>query len=501
MRRRALLAALAASASATAGCSVLSDGDRPRDTFAVSKTPAETTTSVSFDPPGDSVERAFTVPGDDDHRVAVTVPRGIPEHVSITLGFTSPPSTDAPATLYARVGVRDTADEPVDLSVGATPPLSTYRGVHDPKGADEDARSMLLVPRRAGVAFDDVVRRDQGCWRPILPVGPQDGVERTRTLDPGESLAREYYLVTPWASDRCLRPGAYRFGAAAGWQFHLCPFYWDDPTGSMFADTSVPDLPGFSDTRWYHEADSALFLRPRAEQVGLPSATARFQFRNQTDRRVLVDESAWALYKLEADRWYPIAPLAGSPNDVDREPIYPGQETGLALALTTNPDAASDDGRRAVGGLGQGQYAVAYPAALERPGPDNDAPRPTAALVTVVGNPPTVDTTDAIDHVTDREDVRHVHTTPDESAIATLRLERTAVDDGERATSLVTEQVLQRDALRDAIVELERAPDPVDTVVYHTTPAAIERVLSWIDRDSSGLTFTYDGAAYAMTLG
>ena len=415
MRRRALLTALAASASVTAGCSLLSDSNRPQDTFAVSDPPTETTTTMAFDQSPEAVDRAFTVPGDDDHRVAATIPTGIPRDVSVTLGFTSEPSRDAPATLYARVGVPETADGPVDLRVGATPPLSAYRGVHDAEREDEDSRRMFLVPRRAGVESDEVVRRDQGCWRPKLPVGPGTQTERTRTLDPGESLAREYYLVTPWANDRCLRPGAYRFSAAAGWQFHVCPFSRDPPGESAHADETVPDLPTFADNRWYHETGPDLFLRPRAEQVGLPSATARFEFWNQTDRRVLVDETSWAFCKLENGTWHTIAPLTPAGDETDFDPIYPGRSSALSLSLTTDPDAASDDDRRAIGGLGQGLYAVAYPASLDLPGPGSDDVAPTAALLTVVGNPPEVDATDAIDHVTDRDRVRHAHTTPDDS--------------------------------------------------------------------------------------
>jgi len=500
MRRRALLTALAASASATAGCSLLSDSDRPQDTFAVSEPPTDTTTSRTFDPPPDAVDRAFTVPGDDDHRVAATIPTGIPRDVSITLGFTSEPSQDAPATLYARVGVRETADGPVELRVGATPPLSAYRGVHEPEREDEDARPMFLVPRRAGVEFDDLVRRDQGCWRPKLPVGPQNRTERTRTLDPGEALAREYYLVTPWANDRCLRPGAYRFTAAAGWQFHVCPFYREPPGESAYVDETVPDLPTFKDNRWYHDAGPDLFLRPEAEQVGLPSATARLAFWNQTDRRVLVDETSWALYKLENDTWHTIAPLTPPPDGTDFGPIHPGRSSTLSLSLTTDPDAASDDDRHAIGGLGQGRYAVAYPASLDLPGRGTDDVAPTAALVTVVGNPPEVDTTDAIDHVTDRAGVRHVHTTPDESAIATLQLERTTTDD-DRPATLITEQVLQRDALRNAIVQFRTAPEAIDAVVYHTTPAEVARTTTWIDPDGDGLAFTYDDTTYTLTYG
>ena len=501
MRRRALLTALAASASATAGCSLLSDSDRPQDTFAVSDTPTGTTTSMRFDTPPDGIDRAFTVPGDDDHRVATTTPTGIPRDVTVTLGFASEPSTDAPATLYARVGVRDTADGPVELRVGATPPLSAYRGVHDPEREDEDARPMFLVPRRADAEFEDLVRRDQGCWRPKLPVGPQNQTVRTRTLDPGDSLAREYYLVTPWATDRCLRPGAYRFQAAAGWQFHVCPFYRDPPGESAYADEAVPNLPTFQDNRWYHDTDPDLYLRPDAEQVGLPSATARLQFRNQTDRRVLVDETSWAFYKLQNGTWHTIAPLTPPPDGTDFGPIHPGQSSTLSLSLTTDPDAASDDDRRAIGGLSQGRYAVAYPASLNLPGPGTDDVAPTAALLTVVGNPPTVDATDAIDHVTDRDDVSHLHTTPDESAVATLQLERTTTADDDRPTTLITEQILQRDALRNAIVHLQTAPDPIHTVVYHTTPAQVAHTTTWIDPDADGLTFTYDDTTYTMTYG
>jgi len=476
---------------------MLSDSDRSRDTFDVSNPATDTTTSMRFDPPPDAVDRAFTVPGDDDHRVAVTVPSGIPRDVSVTLGFTSEPSGDAPATLYARVGVRDTADEPVELPIGATPPLSAYRGVHDSESEDEDARSMFLVPKRAGVEFEDLVRRDQGCWRPKLPVGPEGQTRGTRTLDPGESLAREYYLVTPWANDRCLRPGAYRFSAAAGWRFHVCPFSREPPGESAYADETVPDLPTFTDNRWYHETSPDLYLRPRAEQVGLPSATAQVEFRNQTDRRVLVDETSWAFYKLVDGTWHTIAPLAPPADGTEFGPVYPGRTSTLSLSLTTDPDAASDDDRRAIGGLDQGLYAVAYPASLNTPGPGSDDVAPTAALLTVVGNPPTVDATDAIDHVTDRDDVRHVHTTPDESAVARLYVERTPTD-GDRPTALITEQVLQRDALRNAIVHLRTAPDPIDTVVYHTTPAEVARTTTYIDPDGDGLTFTHDDTTYTI---
>ncbi|MFC6953385.1 hypothetical protein [Halorubellus litoreus] len=496
MRRRALLAALTASASATAGCSMLDDSERPRETFAVSDTTTESTTEMSFDPPSEGVSRGFAVPGNDDHRVAITVPSSIPDDVAVTLGFTTVPSSDDPATVYARVQVLESADQPVELAAGATPPLSAYRGVHETE--DGSTRPMFLVPRRAGAPFDALVRRDQGCWRPKLPVGPEDATTGTRTLAPGDAFEREYYLVTPWANDRCLHPGTYRFQADAGWGFSVCSFTREQPGDSAYADVDVPSLPGFASTRWYHEANADLFLRPRSEQFGLPSTTARFALYNQTYRRIVVDESAWALYKLEDDRWYPIAPLTGRADAPGDRPVYPGTTSTVALSLHTDADAPSDDDRRAVGGLGQGRYALAYPATLALPGDNPGSGRPTAALFTLVGNPPRVDGTGAVDHATDRDGVRHLHTTPDESAVATLRLERLA-DDAD-AVPLITEQVLQRDALRNAIVELRAASD-VDAVVYHTEPSDVVQTVAWIDPDSSGLTFTYDGDAYAMSYG
>lgn len=478
---------------------MLEDDDRPRETFAVSEPTTEPTTTMAFESPSGTVRRGFAVPGNEDHRVAVTTPTAIPDDVAVTLGFTSEPTPDGPATLYVRLQVLESASDPVELPVGATPPLSSYRGVHDP--ADGAPRPMFLVPRRAGAAFDDVVRRDQACWRPKLPVGPEDATTGTRTLEPGEAVAREYYLVTPWANDRCLQSGAYHFEAAAGWRFAVCPFDREPPGDSANADADVPSLPGVAGTRWYHaaDADTDLYLRPQAEQVGLPSATARFTFRNHSYRRLRVDESAWALYKLGDDRWHPIAPLVGARDGTNRRAVHPGETSQLALSLATDPDAVDDDDRRAVGGLGQGRYAVAYPATLSPPGPSNDGVWPTAALLTVVGNQPRVDATGAVDHATDRGDVRHLYTTPDESAVATLRLERTA--DATAATALLTEQVLQRDALRDAIVALRDAPTAVDAVVYHTEPNDVVRTAAWIDPDSTGLTFTYDGDAYEMTYG
>jgi hypothetical protein len=494
MRRRPLLAAISTAASTgLAGCSLIDSDDRSRETFAVDETTPAPTTSLAIDAPPGAVEPSFDVPGYTLKRVAVTTPTGIPDDVAITLGFTSAPSETDPATLYVRVQARETASGPVELTTGPTPPLSSYRGGFDPE--DGPRLTMSLVPRRAGVDDDDIVRRDRGCWRPVLPVGPDDASTGTRTLDPGAVLEREYYLVTPWANDRCLQPGTYRFETDAGWSFEVCQFEVASPGGSAFADADVPDLPGFARTRWYHTAAPERFLDPRTEEVGLPSATAAFTFHNQTDSRLRVHDRSWALYKLVEDRWHPLAPLDAPAND-DATPVLPGETSTLSLSLFTDPDAPSDDERASIGGLSQGRYAVAYPLDVTLPGRAYPVSDPTAALLTVVGNDPAFTPTDAIDHVTDRDDVRHVHTTPDESAVATLRLQPATATN---PPPLILEQVLQRDALRDAIHALRTAPDDVTAVVYHTTASTIENTVAWIDPSANGLTFTFDDDTYTMT--
>lgn len=500
MRRRALLAALSATAfaSATAGCSMFESKDRPRDSFAVTDTTTEQTTSMTFEHPPNDVARGFTVPGDDDHDVAITTPRGVPDDLAVTLGFTDGPTSDSPATVFVELARRESADGPVDLPAGPTPPMSAYEGVHE--SADGQSRRLFLVPRRAGAGFDDLVRRDRGCWRPKLPVGPRERSASATTLEPGESVAREYYLVTPWANDRCLMPGRYRFSTEAGWSFHVCPFDVEPPRDSQYADLDVPRLPGFPGTYWYHEAVPAVYVEPHTEQVGLPSATVRLKFRNQSHRVLTVDRAAWALYKLVDDTWYPIAPHEGRTEQVR---VLPGETVDLALSLFTEPDAPSENDRRAIGGLGQGRYAVAFPASVQttsidgihRPG------GPPAALVTVVGNRPPLEATGAIDHTERRDATVHAFTTPDESSVATLRVERTGSNPTSQIQRLLLEQVLQRDALRDAIVTLRDAGSNVDTVVYHTDATSIERVTAWIDRDGDGIEFAFQGTTYATSYG
>ena len=501
MRRRPLLTALAAAAStsATAGCSALESTERPPDPFDVDETTTEPTTALDYDGPPRGLESGFEVPGDDDHEVVVTRPWDIPSKVGITVGVTEPPSEAGPATLFASIGLAESAEAPVELPAGATPPLSGYHGE-----AMDGPREMLLVPRRAGVEMDDVVKRDLGCWRTRQQPFPEP-TTGTVVLDPGESVGREYYLVTPWSSSVCLPSGTFEFEADAGWSFHVSSFDLVQPDRSRFEEADVPDLPGFAGTRWFHDPDPRLFVEPQMQSLGLRGGSTRLVFHNQRWRSVVAGRRSWALYKFVDDDWYPIAPLS-SVGDLSH--VLPGRTSEVELSFYTNPNAPSPEDPTSVGGLGEGTYAVAYPADLTIPGPvevdDDEGTKPTAALVSLVGQQPAFEASDAVDHVRDEAGVRHVYTTADESSVATLRLREVPESDGRDGSdlqTLVLEQVLQRDALRDALVTFREAGDDVDAIVYHTDASDIEDVTAWIDPDGDGLAFWFEDTGYRGSYG
>jgi len=498
MRRRALLAALAAGSSALAGCSLLDGEETSRGTFAADVTTPEPTTAQPFTAGPDPLQRGFTRPtAATTHRVAITRPVDVPDGLAVTLGFSEPETVESPAKVYARVAVPEDADEAVSVPVGPTPPLSEYAGY-----TAEERRKLTLVPRRAGPADEDIVRRDRGCWRPVLPIGPEAGSRRERTLEPGESVGRDYFLVTPWATDRCMQPGAFQFRTDAGWSFHVASFLVVEPEASAFDDRTVPPLPGFQATRWYHETDGTAFLDPQAESVGLPRATPRFVFHNQLLRTFRAPAGAWRLYKLADGTWHHVAPL--SRTDGQRR-LLPGSTSTLQLSLFTDPDVPDEGERRVVGGLGQGTYAVAYPTSFTVPSVDRDVERdgPPAALFGVVGEEPPLEATGSVDHVVEDGDVIHVYTTADESAPATLRVEPVS-NPAASPTRVVREQVLQRDALRDAIAtyrEHSTSGSGPGAVVYHTTAEAVERTTSHLDPEAEGILVAFEGTTFSLSYG
>lgn len=496
MRRRALLSAAPAGASLLAGCSLFDDEDAGRGTLGVSETRTDPTATRAYDVDLDALANGLLLDDGSEHAVAVTTPEGVPDDVEITVGFESQPTPERPATVFVERRVPDDAAGERRVPHGRSPPLSAYEGV-DPSN---DHR-LLLVPDEAGVPQDEMVRRDVGCWRPVLPVGPQteyghlDETTTATVLEPGDTVIRAYFLVTPWSRDRCLPTGQYAFTAEMGWRIWVCVFDASAPDASRFEGIVVPAFPRQSAVHWYHEQDPSLYVVPENEQVGLPSATNRFTFRNTRYRSMYGSPDAWALYKLLDGGWFPIAPLTPA------EPptrILPGESVEAPLRLFSDPDRASQDERATVGGLRSGRYAVTYPETLSPapnsvPGEESVTP---AALFEIVGPDVPLDASGAIDHTRDAGETLHVYTTVDEESVATLRLDRT---ERPPARTLIREQVLQREALRNALVELRRREDDVTTIAYHVDPEQIVRITPWIDPTATGLRFAFEGETYEMT--
>lgn len=496
MRRRALLSAAAAGSSLLAGCSMFDESTTRPDEFDVTVTSEPPTAELTYALNLSDLAGGFDVPSREHHAVAVTEPRGVPDPASLTVGFAAAPSVASPATLMISLEVPGSASSGVELPEGVTPPLSTYHGT-----APDGDKRLFLVPETAGVEQDEVVRRDRECWRPILPVGPEEsrtvtGSETVR-VEPGDSVTRAYFLVTPWAQERCLEPGQYRVDADAGWSFWVCSFDVEAPGDSRFTNRDVPALPGRRRVLWTHEAEAVLYTGPEREQVGLPNGTNRFVFHNHLLRSVAIERRSWSLFKLDDGSWFPIAPTTPT-TEADSETLRPGESRAVELRLFTDPDRPPRGERDVLGGLGSGLYALNYPSQVTVPGSvlDSEEPPSPTALFEIVGNEPSLSPSDAIDHVTERDGTRHAYTTADESSNAVLALSRSTASPSAR---LIREQVLQRSALRNAVALLRNADDEgdaeIDAVHYHVAP---ERIVPVVPLLADGSVFAFEGATYEI---
>lgn len=501
MRRRALLSSIPLSATSLAGCSMLDESTTRPDSFDVTVTSEPPTEELTYALNLSELANGFDVPSREHQAVAVTQPTGVPDGASLTVGFAANPAAASPATLMVSLEVSGSASEGVELPVGLTPPLSTYHGT-----ADEGDDRLFLVPEVAGDEQDDVVRRENACWRPILPVGPDDVENATEPdavrVEPGESVTRAYYLVTPWAQDQCMMPGQYRVDADAGWSFWLCSFEVEPPGTSRFTGREVPDLPGRMRVTWTHEAEPVMYTKPEREQVGLPDGSNRFVFHNHLFRSVTIERRRWSLFKLDDESWFHIAPTA-PPTETESDTLRPGESRTIERRLFTDPDRARDSDRAVVGGLGDGLYALNYPTQVDVPGGvlDSEDPPSPSALFEIVGNEPSLSRSDEIDHVTDGDGVRDAYTTADESSNAVLELTRSTAS---ASTRRIREQVLQRVALRDAVALLREAAEEesvdgndtdFDAVHYHVAPSRIVPVVPLLP---DGTVFSFEGETYEV---
>lgn len=182
MKRRAFLGAVAA--TAVAGCTGVT-GDDGTDSTSGDGTTRTTTDRFGnyFGYNLDDVETADP-PADD-----------LSVDVSIVENFTP----DHPATL--RVAFTNEADEERTFQFGSLVPWDALWG------SREEGPGELLLDPNAGVAPDEP---GDDCWRATDNVA-LPAVMRSKTLESGETVSREFSVLATHDSETCHEQGTYRF--------------------------------------------------------------------------------------------------------------------------------------------------------------------------------------------------------------------------------------------------------------------------------------------------
>ena len=369
--RRRLLAALGAGAlSATAGCGGLAGDDPRRTPFEVPTTTSSTTTETvangatrvpADESPLPSGARRSVTSGLDDRRLTLFggAAAVAPPETQVAAGFLAPPSETSPARVA--VAVTSLGGERRSVEFGFTPPFSAYYATRVTPGVtlpEDTGRRYLLVPAERSPYGDRTpdAPTDRG-WVATAPLGTPERSVRETTVDlaPGESLRRTYVLLAhPDAAPTDHE--AVRF--QADWSpvsVGLGVFEASllDRGPSRF-DRSVPDL-GVR-TRWFHDGDGPVFLRPHGERL-VPPDGVTLTLENYSLTPVSPD--AWRLYRLVDGRWHRIGPWV-SADDTGRD-LPPGTDAPLDLVVPRHgarpprPRRQHDDLV-----LGPGLYAVRY---------------------------------------------------------------------------------------------------------------------------------------------
>ncbi|MCG1003434.1 MULTISPECIES: hypothetical protein [Halobacterium] len=129
--------------------------------------------------------------------------------VSVTENF----STDHPARLD--VAFTNDGDESRTFVFGSLVPWDAIRGGH------EDGDATLLLSPNAGVTPDEP---SDDCWQATDGVA-LPAVMREATLDPGETVSREFSVLAAHDSQQCHPTGTYRFEDSnylgSGWGFSV----------------------------------------------------------------------------------------------------------------------------------------------------------------------------------------------------------------------------------------------------------------------------------------
>lgn len=491
MRRRALLATLAAGSALFAGC-----GSTPTSETDAAATGTDTPTTapgtpaelVEFDDDrsGTSIVDLETA----DRTYALSPVRYRTEDdIEVRMRFDRTATAEHPARLVASVRNADEYPEEVDLrwlppfgDLTSEPP----RDVAEPRVSAglRDEGSLVLAPTGGHDLVDDppAVERDDGRWRLADEIGRW--LPETLTLDPNEAVRGEYAVAGH--PDGSGRPtGVYDFVRRQGDPVRISVWVTGSPgpeAESRFAGESVPSLPGDREATWFHEADESTgaYVRPSTERANLP-ASVTFQFVNHT--RESLGCGHWYVYKLHDGEWFDLGPYARTAEC--RIVPAAGTKPWTLHAYRGGGELPPEAGR-AYPHLGGGRYAIATGYGADAWG--------SAALVELSGAPIEITPTAGVE--AERADGTVTVTSPRWSAgaddAATLTLTRA----DSAAETLVREQVMRRRyrGLRNTLPFVEAG---VEAVVLRTGEHVAQQLVGY---ESQTRRFRIDGRAYELTV-
>lgn len=222
---------------------------------------------------------------------------------------------------------------------------------------------------------------------------------------------------------------------------------------------SCPDYDGVERVVCYDDADpesADVVLAPGSRTVG-PGDPVTFTLRNRGDRKLAVNFYNWNVHKQVDGGWYHVAPRAWN------EPLMhlaPGEDHAWDVTFTdgdvgegASVPVASGTEAVTVAGVGGGHYAFRARGWFE--GDDHEQAVAFAATVDLDAPPLELAPTDAIASTEWDGDVLVARSTrgdPDDEdyRLGAYELERVEAP-GDDVRRLVTEQVVRRDRLRDAL--------------------------------------------------
>ncbi|WP_323676478.1 hypothetical protein [Halorubellus sp. PRR65] len=511
MRRRALLATVAA--SVTAGCGAFGGAERRgRGTFGVENPPTGTGTQRALRPVPYSQFEGTTASLPAADRVVAFSPAEVGSSSSLVLrvGFERDATESRPATL--RATLRNRSEEQVTVETSGVPafePEPAYRPDAGDAGVDGETSEGADAPGERGrfalaptpdhpfsLSTPAVARSGDGSWT-VSSVDawlPDEvtidawgnatgryalvGVDPDRDADATTTTGSDAGAATTDETGRGLAigTGRYRLGDGA---LATTAFVWrrSTPGPTVPANVDGAGRPPLSSVeRWYHDATprSKSWLAPARRRVQLP-ATLSFELVNHTESNLTGRRDQWRLHRLADGSWHPLSWRDRA--DIS-EPILPGERVSWTLRL------AHDDTTPAGAGipvdfLGGGTYAFAsayedgFAAAFEVDAPSLSL-RPTAGV--------TVERDDDAVVVSDRclDDA------------AALVFERRAVD-ATPSPTLVAEQAYRDRVLRNTLTFADEA-----AVVRYRTATTPERgPFRWGD---GPFRFTYEGQGSTVEL-